>query len=287
MIRLTQYLLTGFVWLGGAATALAFVPAVKKSEELVQAAEEQFQVRMHAELHRFVRQDASGEVVTGRMFIIYRYLEERVDGVFRVLPDGDSPGAVLVMNHPQGNLPSLFLHEPAAGISKKLPMRERVRKLGPTDWYLEGIYDDDKNPWSWKPIGFETVRNERCSVIEGRYTNADLARSSVASFRRGYLATGRENRRFLRANLYDRQGDLLYSLDIPSHIRIPINGRPQLRGNRIHLNDWKAGSTTLLVLDRGVWDEPLDDKLFSFAFAPKWDTATDEALLARMAPPGE
>lgn len=263
--------------LSGQLHAFRSVTAQQIGKELIQESEENFQLSSHVELYNYTTVNKKGEIETGRMFIIFRYFEDKVQGVFRILATAESPGVTLVSNQPIGEIPELFLHDPKRRMSGLVPLSDRKQKLGNTDWYLESIYDDDKNPWRYQSLDPVVIRGEACKVVEGHYQDESLAEHSFMNCRKVYLSE--KDSRAMLIESYDSLRNLIFSLEVPQHQMLNIDGEKQLRANRIHLTDHREGSTTLMHQVQAAWNPNLPNKFFKLSDAPQWDLTWDQFIL--------
>lgn len=250
------------------------------AEEKVKRLEEGFSISRHAELYRYVRQLADGSSETGEMCIIFEYHADKVLGVFRVFPSEYTQGATLLNIQRFGDLPELYLCDPAKNVCGRIPLDRIDEKLANTDWFLEGIFDDDKNDWSYVTAGTSQIRGRLCSVIEARYENPDLAAASPFAFRRMYLE--KRDSRPVTNEYFDRSGFLRYTLELLSSEQFELLGKKQNRPSQLMLRDYETSTTTLLTRVRSAWNPELPQIIVDADQIAQWDAETDEALYSAL-----
>jgi len=251
----------------------------EKAREKVLNAERHFGIREHAELYRYARITNEGEVFQGEMLIIFRYGEKEVNGVFRLLPDDDNEGVTLISKQAKGEFPQLSVYDHNKDEGGPVKPEELRQKLGDTDWFFEGVYDDDKNSWSYKNVGVISYRGQTVDVIQAAYTNPDLKAATGYDYRRVYIRQSDEAPMCLE--FYD-DGNVIYAIDLLNRDHFQYQGRDQIRTKQLQLIDYVAGSTTVLTRVRSNWNPLLPDNLYDLDFADDWDAETDAKIVSRL-----
>lgn len=265
-----------------ALQAFRALDPARAAETALHRAESQFRVHEHAELYRYHRILAGGEVSSGRMLLLNRYGEDAVLGVFRLLPSEGFPGATLLNHQPVGKLPRLFLDDPQRGISGGVPPQRWHQKLGNTDWFFEGIFDDDKLDWDMRTLYRSAVNGHRVQVIRARYESAEMRRFLEHDYRLLYVDVTTGVTRMVE--FYNRYDQRVYALEILALEPVNIGGEEQLRASRLLLRDDVAGSMTILTRLAALWNTPLPDACFSPENLSRWGSEYDAALLNQLQP---
>lgn len=250
----------------------------QSAEQRVRKSEARFNVGEHMELYHFVRIDRNNRVEQGRMLLAFRYEEAAVYGVFRQLPEGDRRGVTLLNHQYIGRLPKLYLHDPAKPYTGAIPMRGIWQKFGDTDWFLESIFDDDKNPWSYTQLGRQTLYGKPHTIIEATYASPVL-RDAVPYTKRRFLLDSATQYPSL-SEFYASDGTLLFSISLLEVETFEIDQATQRRTSRLQLIDWQNRSTTVLMRVASTFDQTLPDSMFEVDRIANWDEALDEQLLA-------
>jgi len=215
------------------------------------------------------------------MIIAFCYEEGLVRGVFRILPGGGSAGATLMVHQEPGAYPRVYLHEPGANLSRELGPGERRRKLPGTDWYIEGIYDDDKVAWELRETGVSRLRGRNADIVRARPPEGPLRRDAHYAYRLVYFT--RPDDELIRIEYFDAADELVYGLNMLEKDRFVIDGKPQSRNWRFALHDYRNDSTTLMTRVRGLYETgEIPEKIYEFGFAAEWDGGTDAELISLM-----
>lgn len=256
----------------------AFRTAITVGDDIVDRTEGAFRMRSHSELYRYTRMSPAGEVSSGHMLLLFRYGDAHVDGIFRILPRPSYEGAILLLNQPVGKYPDLFLHDTESGLAGFLAPDQRNRKFGDTDWLLEMIYDDDKNPWDHRQLGTDEIRGKRCRVIESRYEPGPFSRYASWSKRQVFISVDGDLPMSVR--YFDDKEALFYSMELTQHQRFVMNGQSQTRVRRLMIRDLASDSVTVCHRIASSWETPLSDRYFEPEFVAAWGREQDEEILA-------
>lgn len=250
-----------------------------RARELIRRAENHFGVSEHAELYRYVRVTNDGDVFEGRMLIIFRYEDKEVNGVFRLLPDDDNEGVTLISKQVPGEFPKISVYDHNKDQGGPVAPEQLHQKLGDTDWFFEGIYDDDKNPWTYKNIGTVQHRGQSADVIEARYSDPKFRDAVGYDYRRIYLRTSDEAP--LSSEFY-KSDELIYAIELLNREPFEFQGKSQVRTKQLQLIDFEAGSTTILTRVRSNWNPMFEDYIYALDFADDWDASTDEMVTSKL-----
>ncbi|MBK1856719.1 outer membrane lipoprotein-sorting protein [Cerasicoccus arenae] len=251
-----------------------------RARELIQRTEGHFGIREHAELYRYVRATSDGEIYDGHMLIIFRYEKDEVNGVFRLLPDNDNEGVTLISQQLPGKLPALGVYDHNKDTGGPVETEELHQKLGDTDWFFEGIYDDDKNPWTYRNTGSITYRGTSADVIEATYSDKRLKDAVGYDHRR--ILIRQSDDQPLSSEFYNSEGQLIYVIDLLGSEHFEYQGKEQARTKQLQLIDFDAGSTTVFTRIRSNWNPQLPADIFELDFAPKWDKSTDDMVVSKL-----
>lgn len=264
-----------------ALSALGFraISPEERARELIRRAENHFGVSEHAELYHYVRVTNQGKVYEGKMLIIFRYQDKEVNGVFRLLPDDDNEGVTLISKQTPGEIPQVSHYDDNTDRGGMIKMEDMHQKLGDTDWFFEGIFDDDKNSWNYKNTATVQYRGESVDVIEARYTDPEMRKHAGYDYRRIYLRTSDDAP---MCSEFYRDDSLIYAIDLLNHENFEFQGKQQVRTKQLQLIDFTAGSTTILTRIRSNWNPMLEDHIFELSFAEKWDEEADEMIASKL-----
>ena len=264
----------------GASPVWAFRTADSGSigRDRIQETERRFQVREHAERYRFTVVDANGHSDTGEMLLLYRYEPTAVFGVFRVLPEGNAPGATLINVQRNNAKPQLFVDDPLQRLSGEVPLRELNRQLGRTLWRLEGILDDDKNPWTFETQQPVHYGGTLCDVVDQRYDDDVFARAVNYFKRRVFI--DRNYRHRIRTEFLTRAEEMIYCIELLEIEEVTIDGRTQSRTKRMLLSDFPRHQNMLLVRVGSAWNPDLPDALFQPDQLADWGERYDATIIA-------
>lgn len=264
-----------------ALTGLGFrmVSPEDRARELIERAERHFGVSEHAELYRYARITNDGEVFQGQMLIIFRYHEDEVNGVFRLLPDDDNEGVTLICQQVKGEYPMVSVHDHNQDRGGPVKPEEIRQKLGDTDWFFEGIYDDDKNPWTYRKVGVERYRGHTTDVIEASYSDPKLKEATGYDYRRIYIRQNDDAP--LCSEFYD-DGKVIYTIELLNRDHFQYQGKDQIRTKQLQLIDFNVGSTTVLTRVHSNWNPQLPDEIFTLEFADDWNADTDAIIVSKL-----
>lgn len=251
----------------------------ERARQLIKQSENHFGVTEHAELYRYVRVTQSGDVYDGRMLIIFRYHEDQVNGVFRLLPDNDNKGVTLISRQLKGELPELAYFDHNDGKGGPVTLDRLKQKLGDTDWFFEGIYDDDKNPWTYRKTGVVEHRGQNCDVIEARYNNPKLRDAVGYDYRRIFVR--QSDQQPLCSEFFDND-QIIYAIELLSSESFEFQGHSQMRTMQLQLIDFKEGSCTVLTRIRSNWNPTLPPEIFDLSKAQDWNAETDAMITRKL-----
>ncbi|WP_309385389.1 outer membrane lipoprotein-sorting protein [Cerasicoccus frondis] len=252
----------------------------EKAKEIIQRAEGHFSIQEYAELYRYVRITNLGEVYEGQMLIIFRYQNNEIQGVFRLIPDDDNEGVTLLSLQKPNQLPELAFFDHNTDQGGPVSLKDLKTKLGDTDWYFEGIYDDDHNPWYYNKVGTAYFRGDTVDVIQSRYRDPKLRDAVGYDYR--HMLVRQENERPLSIEFYDFADQLIYSVEILSNEDFEFRGEQKSRAKQIQLIDYQTGSTTVLTRIRSNWNPQLPDNIFNLENVEQWNASTDRLVTTKL-----
>jgi len=254
-----------------------FRPFAQSTEQVVAGSEAAFDVRSHAELYIMVRVEKDGTVTTNRWLLMYEYEPNGTRGLWRILPEENTPSTTLLSIQQTGQPTELFLKE-GEHPARKVEDLDRQMAFGMTDWNLEDIYDDDKHAWRHQQIGNSVVRGVEAIVIESRYSDPILRDDSYFDKRRSYLA--RSDNRFLRSDYFGRGSNLIKSIQADHHEDVGGSKERRIRAKRLEILDYRDGSITIMVRVGSVFDTELPTTWFTPQGLDNWNEETDREVLA-------
>ncbi|WP_309397680.1 outer membrane lipoprotein-sorting protein [Cerasicoccus maritimus] len=252
----------------------------ERAKEIVQRAEGHFSIQEYAELYRYVRITNEGQVFEGKMLIIFRYQPGEINGVFRLIPDGDNQGVTLLSKQVANQLPQLTFYDKNKNTGGAVALKDVRQKLGDTDWYFEGIYDDDHNPWYYQKLDSSYYRGSPVDVIQSRYREPEMRDAVGYDYRRIYIR--QKDEQPMSIEFFDFSGQLVYAVDILSNEHFEFQGEQKSRAKQIQLIDYQAGSTTVLTRIRSNWNPQLPDEIFELDFADDWNADTDRQVTSKL-----
>jgi len=255
------------------------------AKRVIRQNEENFAVQEHAELYRYVRVTADGKIYRGDMLIIFRYNDDFVSGVFRLLPDDDNQGVTLISHQVPGETPRLSHYDDNTDSGGLVDPGEITTKLGDTDWFFEGIFDDDKNSWSYRKIGVTKFRGHNADVIQARYNDPALREATGYDHRK--LIVRRSDGAPLSSEFYNDRGEIVYLIDLLDRDVFEFRGEKQVRTRQLQLTDFEGRSSTIMTRLRSNWDPQLPSEIFDLDYAGQWDAETDQMIISRLHPPGK
>lgn len=269
--------------LSATTAAFGFRPFNDGSDSLVQALESNFQVSHQIELYDVSVFPLQGEPIQTRAFLIYQYGEDSARGVWRILPS-ETSGAVtlLVLQGPDLNPPTVFLHDAASGRVGWLEGREKHAPFGPTGWNLEDAYDDDKEDWNNTRGPNRPIANTFSTQIIQSYRDPVLRRESLYGSRKVFLSP--QDSRLLRLDYLDRENNLIKRLTADNHSDFGAAGAPRIRARRLTIRHFETGSLTVMNLARANYDCTLPGELFTPRFVAAWAEEDDRRILRQTKP---
>lgn len=249
------------------------------AKQSIQQAEERFSIGEHLEFYQFSTINFDGSHEGGQMFIIFRYRGDEVWGIFRQLATENRPGVTLLNIQRRGQIPELYLYDPARDYAGKVPLSRIFTRFGATAWYLEGIFDDDKNDWRYDLRGEIIFRGQPVQRIMKRYADDALRQALPYDFRMLHI---NRSKRPVYTEFIGFNGNIVYSLELLSTEEFMAEGRWQERTKQVRLTDWREDRSTVLTRLRSSWNPRLEDDVFTPDFAAQWDARTDEEFLAKL-----
>ncbi|WP_269538894.1 outer membrane lipoprotein-sorting protein [Cerasicoccus fimbriatus] len=273
--RLSIILLASLALLG-----FRTVSPEERAKDIIQRAEGHFTIQEYAELYRYVRITNDGDVFEGQMLIIFRYKDDKINGVFRLLPDDDNKGVTLLSRQEPNQRPKLEMYDHNTDEGGPVELSEVRKKLGDTDWYLEGIYDDDHNPWIYENVKSANYRGYDVDVIVGRYRERDMRDATGYDHRRMLIRKSDEQP--LSIEFYDYSGQLIYCVDLLSNEHFDFQGETKSRTRQLQLIDFQTGSTTVLTRIRSNWNPQLPEKIYALEYADDWNEETDRLVTSKL-----
>lgn len=267
---------------GSALSGFRQVSSEDLAKEVVRRMDGHLAAEEHAELYRYARASQNGDVQEGSMLILFRYGDNEVNGVFRLLPDDDNAGVTLISRQRPGELPELSHYDRNEQAGGRVAPEGLRRKLGDTDWFFEGIFDDDKNPWNYRKTDKLLFRGQTADVIEARYSDPRFQEVCGYDFRRILIRQG--DGQPLSSEFYDQDGELVYVIDLLNHKTFEYDGDAHTRIKQLLLTDLQAGSCTILTRTASSWQPELPADIYTLDFADDWDEETDALVQAKLQP---
>lgn len=275
-----QHLIIAATLLVTSTAALAFRPVDtrREAERLIEKTNTEFrEVRSHAELYSFAWIRSDGKTQLGKMIIIFDYQPDIIRGVFRILPDEDHHGITLINRQLVGEVPQLFLFDPSLPFEGELPISAAALKLSRTDWYCEGIFDDDKNEWDYLSVTRSEHFGRPGRLIEARYSDPTLAAAVGYDKRRIFVSS--DSNLPINTEFIDASGNVVHAIEILASELFSVNGVRQRRATLMQIVDLRSGSVTVFTRLNSTWNETLPEGIFEPANLSKWETTFDQSVL--------
>lgn len=255
----------------------AFRPLVDPGKKLIQKAEENFDVTSHIELYQVFHIEIDGQLTQRRMFLMYQYAPNKVCGLWRILEEKDTPGITLHSQQIVGQLPKIFLHDPTKNISGAIEGKSRRMRFGKSNWFLEDIYDDDKEDWSYDRKGIELLNGVSSYRIVARYNDPVLKEQSIYGKRVLFLQQSDD--RFIRSEMYDQRDRHFKTLiaDVPSNVGTEAD--PQIRARRLIIHNHLDHSVTIMLRKKALLNQSIPEQYFTSEYLTRWTSEDDQALI--------
>lgn len=259
------------------STGNAFRPSFHAGQQLIEASEENFTATSHIELYKVYHIELDGTLTQRRMFLMYQYVDDHVYGLWRLLEEPGQPGVTLHSYQEQGRRPRLYLNDPTRNRSGEITGTDKRIPFGNTNWFLEDIYDDDKEDWSYvrQPLK-RYFNNINVIPVVAEYNDPVLGEESQYSKRIIYL--NQVDERFIRSDFYDRSNNLLKTIEVDLPLNVGSEHKPQLRARRFMIRNHQDHSVTFMLLTQSLFNQPIAQQYFTLDFIRKWSSADDEAL---------
>ncbi|MEO0795659.1 MAG: outer membrane lipoprotein-sorting protein [Verrucomicrobiota bacterium] len=252
------------------------------ARDVIQRTESHFNVTEHAELYKYVRMDSKGVVAQGEMLIIFRYGKDEAHGIFRLLPDDDNEGVTLISRQSPNQLPELSHYDDNTDSGGRIGTAQMHTKLGDTDWFFEGIYDDDKMDWIYEKTGSGKYRGHQVQIIEGRYRDPLLQHASGYSYRRILIRP--DNDLPVASEFYNDRDEIVYTIDLLHREHFEFDNDPHVRTRQFQIINFREGSTTVMTRIASNWAPNLPPELYNLEFADDWDEETDKMIKNQLMP---
>lgn len=255
----------------------AFRPAYNAGQQLIEAAEKNFTVSSHIELYKVYHIELDGTLTQRRMFLMYQYDEDQVYGLWRLLEEADQTGITLHSHQTKGKQPRLYLHDPTRNLSGEILGRDKRIPFGRTNWFLEDIYDDDKEDWNYARQPVERFFNN-LNAYPIIATYKDPVLSNESHYKKRIIYLNQKDERFLRSDFYDFRNVLLKTIEVDLPVNVGSESKPQYRAQRIIIRNHQNHSVTFMLLTKSKFNQPIGKKYFTPDFIQSWTQADDIKL---------
>lgn len=272
-----------FILFFSSLALFGFRPFSDDSEALVEALESNFQAYFQVELYDLVQFEKGGEVRRSQAFLIYSYGQDSARGIWRILPSESFPAATLLsLQGPDFKPPQLYLRAEGSSSGVWMTGEDKRQPFGSTAWYLEDIYDDDKENWNNTRGNPTYVNRIYCNQINQSYGDPTLRRESLYSRRTVFLSM--QDNLFIQSDFYDRSDRLLKRLLGSNHQNLGSEAKPRIRALRLVMDHFVRDVLTVMTLTHFNYDLELESGFFSPDNIDQWDAGTDQSLKAKLTP---
>ena len=256
--------------------ATGFRPANQSAQGVVAGFDQSFTVKSQIEYYRAVIIDPNGTVSIRRVFIIYDYAEESVDGIFRLLPDHGDEGFILLSKQERNKKPHFAFRKGGDKQAETLTYRHIRRPLRPLGFHIEDILDDDKEEWEHQFIDAATVDGRESRIIENRHSDEEMQRYSPYGKRHTYFA--KADSRFLKVDFFDKRGRIMKTTRATAHSNVGTIEHPQVRARILQTFDHRSNITVIMVKLQARYDLTLPEEMFEPSHIVSWGESHDNRI---------
>ncbi len=160
--------------------------------------------------------------------------------------------ALLVVNHPDRSSDQ-WMWTPALERDRRIAMQDRRRRFFGTDFSFEDLEERDVNQYDYRMLGEETAGGQACWKIEARPKE-----SKISQYDRSVLWVRKDHYVFWQIENYSKN-----ELIRRARYSDLENNQGIWTARTIEMSDLRAGSRTVLRLDKLEYNAPMRDEQFT------------------------